>query len=88
MARASAPPPPSRDELDVRITALIDGTLTREEIAEWAMQWVDARDPGVDDPVAWEVLNDLAGADSPTVDRKYLYEHVDFEAWRDALARD
>jgi hypothetical protein len=50
------------------------------------MQWVDARDPGVDDTVAWEVLNHLAGADSPTTDREYLYETVDFEAWRDALA--
>lgn len=52
------------------------------------MQWVDASDPGVDDRVAWEVLNDLAGADSPTTDREYLYEQVDFEAWRDALAED
>jgi hypothetical protein len=50
------------------------------------MQWVDARDPGVDDPVSWEVLNNLSGADSPTTDRDYLYERVDFEAWRDALA--
>jgi hypothetical protein len=67
---------------------LIDGTHSREAVTEWALQWVDAREPGVDDRVAWEVLNDLAGADSPTTDREYLYERVDFEAWRDALAED
>jgi hypothetical protein len=65
---------------------LIEGTTTREAISEWAMQWVDARDPGVDDPVSWGVLNHLAGADSPTTDRDYLYEQVDFEAWRNELA--
>jgi hypothetical protein len=64
---------------------LIDGELTREVAAEWAMLWVDARDPGVDDPVVWRALNDLAGADAPTIDREYLYEREDFEAWRDAL---
>lgn len=61
--------------------------MTREAIAAWAMQWVDATDPGVDDPPVWETLNSLAGADSPTTDREYLYEHVDFEAWRAALTR-
>lgn len=86
MGRASTPPPPSHAEIAARITALIEGSASRGAVAEWAMQWVDARDPGVDDPVAWEVLNNLAGADSPTTDREYLYEQVDFEAWRDALA--
>jgi hypothetical protein len=52
------------------------------------MQWVDARDPGVDDTTVWAVLNDLAGADSPATDREYLYGQVDFEAWRDAPAED
>jgi hypothetical protein len=50
------------------------------------MQWVDARDPRVDDEVAWEVLNHLAAADSPTTDREYLYERADFEAWREVVA--
>jgi hypothetical protein len=70
------------------VTALIDGTLSREDVSDWAMQWVDARDPGVDDPVAWEALLDLSGADAISTDRPYLYEQVDFEAWRDALMRD
>jgi hypothetical protein len=67
---------------------LIEGTVAREPVAEWAMQWIDARDPGVHDPVAWAALNELAGADSPTTDREYLYGRADFEACRDALAED
>jgi hypothetical protein len=88
VVRGSAPPPPSRDELRQQITGLIEGTVSREAVTAWAMQWLDARDPGVDDRVAWEGLNNLAGADAPTTDREYLYERVDFEAWRDALAED
>jgi hypothetical protein len=85
VARADVPQPPSRDDLRRQIAGLIDGTVDREVVTEWAMQWVGARDPGVDDPVVWAVLNDLAGADSPTTDRAYLYGLADFEAWRDAL---
>jgi hypothetical protein len=49
------------------------------------MQWVAADDPGVEDPVVWTGLDCLSGADAPTTDRPYLYQQVDFEAWRDAL---
>jgi hypothetical protein len=88
VARGSAPPPPSRDELRRQIVGLIEGTVAREAVTEWAMQWVDATDPGVEDRIAWEILNDLVGADAPTTDREYLYERADFEAWRDALAEE
>jgi hypothetical protein len=49
------------------------------------MQWVHAVDPGVDDPVVWAGLNNLLGADAPLTEHSYLYQQVDFEAWRDAL---
>jgi hypothetical protein len=67
------------------MTALIDGTLSREAATSWAMRWVfaDARD--VDDPVVWRGLNGLVHADAPLTEHSYLFQQVDFEAWRDAL---
>jgi len=49
------------------------------------MRWAAARDPGVEDDIVWTALVELTSADAPSTDRAYLYQQVDFEAWRDAL---
>jgi hypothetical protein len=85
LVRGDAPPPPSRADVAAKLTALLNGVADREEVAEWAMQWVDARDPGDIDRGVWGTLNSLAGADSPSTDRRYLYDRPDFEAWLDDL---
>lgn len=82
-----APPSPSRAEVEARLLDLISGRLGREEATAWAMQWVAASDPGVDDEVVWSGLNNLAGADAPSTDRPFLYEDVDFRAWLAELRR-
>lgn len=71
--------------MEAKLLALIDGTENRQEVAAWAMQWVDADDPGVEDPAVWEALGNLAGADAISTDRPYLFEVVDFQAWLDEL---
>ncbi len=81
MAHPSAPPSPSRSEVQRQIERLLKDAGARADVASWAMQWVDARDPSVDDETVWKTLNNLAGADSPSIDRPYLYGQVDFEAW-------
>ena len=45
------------------------------------MQWVAAPDAAVDDPVVWDALNNLAGADAPSTDRDFLFGEDDFRAW-------
>jgi hypothetical protein len=60
---------------------LISGELGRDEAAAWAMPWVAAATPAVDDPVVWRALNNLAGADAVSTDRPFLFEEVDFRAW-------
>jgi hypothetical protein len=85
MVRGDAPPPPSRGQIEAKFVALLDGSANRAEVADWAMQWVDARDPGDVDEVVWAALDHLAGADSPSTDRRYLYDKPDFEAWLDEV---
>jgi hypothetical protein len=83
-----APAPPSRADVENKLHGLIEGRVTRDVTAAWAMQWVAAEDPGVDDPVVWNALNSLAGADAVTTDRPHLFEEIDFRAWLDELRRD
>lgn len=77
--------PPSRADLETQLVDLIEGAISRDAAAAWAMQWVSASDPGVDDAVVWNALNNLAGADAVSTDRPYLYEEIDFRAWLDEL---
>jgi hypothetical protein len=85
LARGDVPPPPTRADVRRRISALLDGSASRDEVSDWAMQWVDAENPGDIDEVVWSALNNLAGADAPTTDRRYLYDRPDFEAWLDEV---
>lgn len=77
----SAPAPPSRLEVEQQIQGLIDGGIDRDSAARWAMRWVAADDPGIDDPAVWRALNALAGADAPTTDREWLFVEDDFREW-------
>lgn len=81
----TAPPAPSRSELEARLNELISGELARDEATAWAMRWVAAPDAGVDDPVVWRALNNLAGADAPSIDRDFLFGEDDFRSWLDEL---
>jgi hypothetical protein len=82
-----APPTaPSRVEIELKLAGLIDGTLTREEASDWARPWA-TRYEGLDDRAMQEALELLYTADSPTIDRPYLYGNADFEAWLRAFRK-
>ena len=85
------PPPPSEDEVQRKLVDLVEGRVTREEADDWAMRWVVADDPGIEDKNIWAAIGHLAGCAMPTTDRAYLYGQSDFEAWladfRGGLAR-
>lgn len=73
--------PPSRAAVRAKIGALIGGERGREEIANWAAHWIRLPDPYVEDPVAWETLKRLAGADLRQSQHAYLHTAQDFAAW-------
>jgi hypothetical protein len=81
---------PSRAEVLGKLDELAAGAITREEASAWADEWITKEDvPGseirVRDEAAWEAVMALSGADTPDLDRSYLYDAVDFRGWADAL---
>lgn len=79
---AETPPTsPSREETASKLRQLIEGAITRQEASEWAMQWVAASDPNVQDERVWDALLALGGCDGPSTDRPYLYGVEDFKIW-------
>lgn len=77
--------PPSRDLLKARLLDLLAGRTTPEEIADWAVEWVRDPFPDVHDPVVWEALRQMAGADLRVSPTAYLHGESDFHAWLDTL---
>lgn len=78
-------PLPSRAEVRSRITGLVGGAVTREEVADWAGEWVGDPDPPVDDYAVWEALKMLVSADLKVSPHEYLYGEDDFPVWLDDM---
>lgn len=81
MTGTTPPPAPTREEVRAKLFGLLDGSVTREEAHDWAVQWIGARDPEVDDEVVWQGLTTIILADAHGGDRPYLYGDEDFGAW-------
>ena len=67
------------------LVGLLTEERTREEVANWAAEWVRMDDPGVEDTVVWVALRQLAGADLQTAPGEYLHHDADFHVWLDEL---
>ena len=72
---------PTRADVEARLSRLLAGHVSREEVAEWAAKWVRMANPNVQDPRVWKALTQLCGADMISTDRPYLYDKQDFDAW-------
>ena len=76
---------PSKEDLEQRLNDLISARTTREDVAEWAKQWILPDAPPVENPAVWDALLKLVAADMETTDRPYLYGEEDFRDWLSEL---
>jgi hypothetical protein len=80
---------PSRAEVARRLEELVRGAIARSEVADWASEFITYDDPRIypeiRDSAVWRALTQLAGADLPTTDRKFLHDENDFSAWLSEL---
>jgi hypothetical protein len=76
-------PAPSRQTTGEYLLNLATGHLTRETAARWAEVWVAEVDGAEDvrDPLVWQALLNLAGADLQTSPSEYLHSDADFHDW-------
>lgn len=80
-AHGGAEPPPARRDVQAKLRDLLSGNVSREDVADWAAQWVRMANPNVKDLYVWKALTRISGADMISTDRPYLYGEQDFEAW-------
>jgi hypothetical protein len=78
-------PAPSRKEVEEKMLNLLNGTLTKEQVADWASRWITQSDPNISDEAVWNALMSLAGADTLEAPGVYLHTEPDLHAWLDEL---
>jgi hypothetical protein len=78
-------PDPTWDNVESYLKGLVTGNVSREDASSWALRAMRATENQEFHPALWDALDDLMGADAISIDRPYLYEQEDFEAWLAAL---
>ena len=80
---------PSRKEVADRIDAILSGELSRAEVAGWASEYIVYDEPqiypAVSDPVVFEALEKLMGADLMNAPSEYLHDEQNIKSWLEAL---
>lgn len=77
--------PPTRSDVHQVLQDLLKGETNRSDAAAWAERWVVQSRPGVEDPVVWRALKQLAGADLLARPGMFLHSEADFERWLQEL---
>lgn len=77
---------PKNEEIIKALEKILMQESTREEIADWAMGFIDDDDIEITDFSAWELLKTAGGVDLINCPEEYLYSHEDIRKWiADAL---
>jgi len=76
---------PTKDDVILKIEAMMRASETREAVAAWAMEIMNDDTVDLTDALVWNVLKNLGGADLLGDDRPYLYTNEDFADWKAEL---
>jgi hypothetical protein len=66
-----------------QLEALVAGDATPDDVAAWATQVMEneGNADALDDPVTWDILDKMAGADLLSGPGQYLHGQADFAEW-------
>ncbi|MFV9511283.1 DNA-binding protein [Tepidibacillus sp. LV47] len=72
---------PTREEIIDKLKMILSGQLTREEVADWASEYVMQDDPNISDETVWELLILACGVDLKDSPDEYLHVEEDIIDW-------
>ena len=76
---------PTIEEVIAKLKMVLEGKLTREEVAGWAMEYVRddslAFDINRRDEKLWDLLDYVAGFDTEVSPGEYLFHEEDIKDW-------
>ncbi|MDQ0271312.1 DNA-binding protein [Cytobacillus purgationiresistens] len=74
---------PTREEIISKLKLILQGTISREEVADWASEYVMQDEPNITDDIIWELLQIVSGVDLKANPDEYLHVEQDIKDWID-----
>ncbi|GAC43915.1 hypothetical protein [Paenibacillus popilliae] len=78
---------PTKEEVLSKLLSILQGSLTREEVADWASEFVMQDEPSVTDEVVWDLLKIASGVDIKASPDEYLHIEQDIMNWINKFKR-
>jgi hypothetical protein len=72
---------PTVESLIKKLQLVLDGKLSRETVADWALTFVMDDEPNIEDEVIWELLQIISGIDIKESPAEYLHAEEDIKEW-------
>lgn len=72
---------PTKEELLSRFEFILQGEISREEVADWASEYVMQDSPNVTDETVWELLILACGIDLKNSPDEYLHDEQNIKDW-------
>lgn len=72
---------PTKEEVLNRFKLILQGTMSREEVADWASEYVMQDFPDVKDETAWQLLKIACGVDLKDSPDEYLHDEQNIKDW-------
>ncbi|RJG25916.1 DNA-binding protein [Paenibacillus thiaminolyticus] len=72
---------PTKEEVLSKLLSILQGSLSREEVADWASEIVMQDEPIVTDEEVWELLKITSGVDIKDSPDEYLHVEQDIMDW-------
>ena len=74
---------PTKEEIISKLELILQGTISREEVADWASEYVMQDEPNITDEIVWELLQIVSGVDLKDSPDEYLHVEQDIKDWID-----
>lgn len=72
---------PSKRQVIEKLEAILDERLSREQVVDWAMEFINNDEMELTDFQAWELLKRTGGVDAIESPDVYLYSFDDIKRW-------
>ena len=77
---------PTKEEIINKLKLILEGKLSREEVADWASEYVMQDEPSISDETVWELLQVVSGVDLQNSPEEYLHVEQDIKDWIDKFS--
>jgi len=72
---------PTKEQIINELEKVMREESSREEVVDWAMNFIDCDEMEITDFVAWDFLKVVGGLDMIASPDEYLYSHDDIKKW-------